>query len=234
MSTNSVLHLQPLFTGAAAGAVLLTAMGHLAYSDMANSLGVEFTNNKVNFRDYYLAPTLVGVLVGAVIGCFVLAVLRFPDLDDSRRPLVNVSRGLYGACACGVAGACAPICVILALRLCRWLASDPHLGGGWWFLADLEHFVGHPLVGCFAVCACAGWTTFGLAGAHGFARCLTVIFIACLVFWSAMGVMRLAPSSNRMMDHSFFAPANLLFLVGPPIMKACLVTMNRICTPQPE
>jgi hypothetical protein len=144
------------------------------------------------------------------------------------RQRLNVVRGLIGAMIGTAIGAALTAAIPTGFLICRWYVVGASDSDRAYDLRDARELLVFPIIGCTAVCACAGWATFAPFGRYHFARSLLVIFLVSVPFWYLIKWMELTPLRQKGVNHPVLYPTEALALIGPPIAVAALLTFMRV------
>jgi hypothetical protein len=147
---------------------------------------------------------------------------------EARQPSLNVLRGLAGAVA-GAAAAVALVAVLSAAFLaCRWAVTEASAFDRDFDIRDARERLPLPAIGCAVVAGCAGWSALAPARRSPFAWTLVVVFAGSAMLWTVVGSLELTPRRYKSVSHPFLYPSEALFLVGPPVVVAGLLTARRV------
>jgi hypothetical protein len=139
--------------------------------------------------------------------------------------LLSIRRGLCGAIIAAVAAAA----LVMVLSLGFWAAGQNHPMSemGSILREEAEQMIG-PIIGCAAVCACAGWATYAPVGQYRFAWSLATVFVASVCLWLVAGALDFAPRHYKGMTAREWYPRLAAFVTIPPVVVAACLTVVRV------
>jgi hypothetical protein len=90
----------------------------------------------------------------------------------------------------------------------------------------------HPVLGCAAVFACAGWAASSPRPTYGFAESLAIVFFGSIFLWTMLAALEVTPRRLKAVEHPLVYPSEAFALLGAPILVAGLLTALR-CADRP-
>ncbi len=149
-------------------------------------------------------------------------------MAEARQPLLNVLRGLGGAAVAATVAVVMVATLAAGFLACRWVATGASAFDRGYDLRDARERLSLLAVGFAVVAGCAGWAALAPARRSPFAWTLAVVFAGSVVLWSVVGSLDLTPRRYKSVSHPFLYPSEALFLIGPPVVVAGLLTAQRV------
>lgn len=143
------------------------------------------------------------------------------------QPRLHPIRGIGAALLLGVIGAVAPFVMVGGLTVAGWVLHGTSEFDRRYDLAWMGDRLAFPALGCAAYLAAAGWATFAPSERRRFAPTFVILSLASLATSTIFAGLGLPPQRLKGEPQPRFYPAELIFMFGPPLIGAILLSWMR-------
>jgi predicted permease len=140
---------------------------------------------------------------------------------------MNIARGIIAGLMGALIGAVVPVVVVATFTLLSWhfhdtLEGDRQYDIAWWRMHAVP-----PLVGAAIYLGLTAWATYTPKRNCGFAKTLAIIFFTSVPLTWLLAALHLTPTRYKNVEHPAMYFSELLLLLVPPLVMACVLVAAR-------